>query len=112
MADIPLPPDPQHAVLKKIYPWGDYNIQQVIRWLYAQAQKTGFDGTIDDFKERYGSFIDQMEHYDGPYDIMPSIDFDQILETANKIVGENITIAQIPYAETTNTAGGYTVTIG
>ena len=45
-----LPPDPQNAVLKRIYPWDEYDVTLVMQWLFTQAKKTGFVGTFDDFK--------------------------------------------------------------
>ncbi len=162
--NLPLPPDPTHAVLKKIYPWDGYNINVVTQWLYTQAQNTGFYGTFEDFKQRYGAFIeaqdaqdlnDLIEHYEGSYHVTPSIGMTQVLQTENKVLNENIIVdaipdniinrkptytgkyqvtplpftaqilrtderilteniivEEIPYAETTNAAGGYTVTIG
>lgn len=108
---LPLPPNPYHAVLKKIYPWEDYNISIVMQWLYAQAQNTGFQGTFEDFKEHYGVYID-AKAYDGEYEIAPLPFISQILRTNKCLLTEDIIIEKIPYAETTNTAGGYTVTIG
>jgi hypothetical protein len=32
--DYNLPPDPTNAVLKRIYPWDEYNINLVMNWLY------------------------------------------------------------------------------
>jgi hypothetical protein len=64
-----LPPDPQHAVLKRIYPWDEYDITLVMTWLYAQAKKTGFVGTSEDFKLRYGKFIEASDPAD-IYDIV------------------------------------------
>jgi len=29
-----IPPNPQHAVLKRIYPWDKYNINLILEWLY------------------------------------------------------------------------------
>jgi len=45
-----LPPNPQNVVLKRIYPWEEYNLTMILQWLYTQAQKTGFPGTFEDFK--------------------------------------------------------------
>ena len=59
-----LPPDPQNATLKRVYPWDEYNKTLVIQWLYAQAQATGFIGTIEDFKLRYGASIEAADPQD------------------------------------------------
>ena len=100
-----LPPDPQHAVLKRIYPWDEYNKTLVMQWLYAQAQATGFHGTLEDFKLRYGSYIeaadpndiyDLIENYVGAYNITPLVGIEQILHTKNKVLNQDIIISQIP----------------
>lgn len=100
-----LPPDPQNAVLKRIYPWDEYDITLVMTWLYTQAKKTGFVGTFDDFKLRYGAFIeatdpqdiqDLIENYSGTYHITPLLSIEQVLQTKNKVLNQNIIIDPIP----------------
>lgn len=100
-----LPPDPQNAVLKRIYPWDEYDITLVMQWLFAQARKTGFTGTFEDFKQRYGAYIEATEpqeiynlidNYTGTYHITPLASIEQILQTKNKILNQNIIIDPIP----------------
>lgn len=100
-----LPPSPQHAVLKRIYPWDNYDIALLLQYLYKQAQKTGFAGTFEDFKQRYGSYMemvdpadihDFLENYTGAYKITPLVGIDQILHTKNKVLNEDIIVEQIP----------------
>ena len=100
-----LPPDPQNAVLKRIYPWDEYDITLVMTWLYTQAKKTGFVGTFDDFKLRYGAFVeatdpqdiqDLIENYTGTYHITPLLSIEQVLQTKNKVLNQNIVIDPIP----------------
>ena len=100
-----LPPDPQNAVLKRIYPWDEYDINLVMQWLFAQAKKTGFAGTLEDFKLRYGAFIeatdpqdiqDLIENYTGTYHIIPLLSIEQVLQTKNKVLNQNIVIDPIP----------------
>ena len=100
-----LPPDPQNAVLKRIYPWDEYDITLVMNWLYIQAQKTGFVGTFEDFKQRYGTIIsasdpqeiyDLIDNYQGTYHITPLVGIEQVLKTKNKVLNQNIIIEQIP----------------
>lgn len=121
MPNVKIPPNLQQAVLKKIYPWDEYNITLVTHWLYLQAQKTGFVGTFEDFKLRYGSYIattdpqeieQLIEKYKGSYHVIPQVNVDQILRTENTILEENVVVEKIPYVQTSNEAGGYTVTIG
>lgn len=100
-----LPPDPQHAVLKRIYPWDEYNITLVMSWLFAQAKKTGFTGTFEDFKLRYGAYVeaadpqemhDLIENYTGTYHITPLVSIEQVLKTKNKVLNQDIIIDPIP----------------
>ena len=97
-----LPPDPQNAVLKRIYPWDEYDITLVMQWLFAQANKTGFIGTFEDFKLRYGKLSDPQDMYDlidnytGTYHITPLVSIEQILQTKNKVLNENIIIDPVP----------------
>lgn len=54
----------------------------------------------------------ELPRFDGEYEITPSAHSDQTLDTASKLVDADITVKKIPYAETSNSAGGITVTIG
>lgn len=49
--------------------------------------------------------------YFGPYDVDPSTTDDQLLETANKLLIDDINVRKIQYVETSNEYG-YTVYIG
>lgn len=100
-----LPPVPQNAVLKKIYPWDEYNQIMIMKWLYEQAKKTGFTGTLEDFKQRYGAYVstadpediyDLIENYVGTYHITPLVSIEQVLQTKNKVLNANIIIDPIP----------------
>lgn len=51
------------------------------------------------------------ENYEGPYAVTPS-DNDQVLETSQNVLDEDITIKAVPYTEVSNTGGGTTVNIG
>ena len=100
-----LPPDPTNVVLKRIYPWDQYDVTLVMQWLYAQAKKTGFTGTLEDFKLRYGAYIevadpqdiqDLIENYTGTYHITPLVSIEQVLKTKNKVLNQDIIIDPIP----------------
>ena len=100
-----LPPDPTNAVLKRIYPWDQYDITLVMNWLYTQARKTGFTGTLEDFKQRYGAYIeatdpqdiyDLIDNYTGTYHVTPLLSIEQVLQTKNKVLDQNIIIDPIP----------------
>ena len=51
------------------------------------------------------------EEYKGSYEVTPSVD-EQVLPTALKVMRNDLTIKEIPYAEVSNTSGGTTVIIG
>ena len=100
-----LPPDPTNAVLKRIYPWDQYDVTLVMNWLYTQAKKTGFTGTLEDFKQRYGAYIevadpqdiyDLIDNYTGTYHVTPLLSIEQVLQTKNRVLNENIIIDPIP----------------
>lgn len=56
---------------------------------------------------RGGSYPD----YTGAYEITPTTE-EQTLETRRRVMADNVTVHEIPYYETTNESGGYTVIIG
>lgn len=49
--------------------------------------------------------------YEGPYEVIPDF-IDQTLETATKIMSDDVVVKEIPVAEVSNPAGGVTLTIG
>lgn len=51
------------------------------------------------------------EYYDGIYDVRPTVE-DQSLPTKDKLLYKDVNVEAIPYFETTNESGGYTVIIG
>ena len=100
-----LPPDPQHAVLKKIYPWDEINNELVMQWLYVQAKETGFVGAFEDFKLRFGIYVEgldeeglhyTLENYEGMYNVIPLLEIEQVLHTKNKILNKDIIVAPVP----------------
>lgn len=51
------------------------------------------------------------EEYDGEYRVIPQAFHVQTLESANKIMREDVTVAEIPYFAVSNEEGGITETI-
>ena len=113
-----LPPMPVAAKKKHIYPWEETELMVLCQRLFLFAAKTGYTGTLEESK--FGSFLennniidgDDFEIYYGQYDVIPMPLVEQILQTKGKICTDDISIASIPYATTTNVAGGYTAIIG
>lgn len=79
------------------------------------ASKKSLKGSITT-KEKISGFVNvggmiQQESYDGSYEVIPTIG-QQILQTKNKTMVNDLTIKSIPYSEVTNISNGITVTIG
>ena len=77
----------------------------ILQWLYEQAKKTGFIGTYEDFKQRYGAYVaaqdpqdiyDLIQEYTGTYHITPLASIEQVLQTKNKVLNANIIVDPIP----------------
>ena len=51
------------------------------------------------------------ETYFGPYEVIPLAFTDQILETNNKIMTDDVTVFKVPYHETSNLFDGKTAYI-
>ena len=56
-------------------------------------------------------YVGDAELYEGKYEVTPTVE-KQTLQTAKKIMKEDVTVKEIPYAEVSNPAGGTTVIIG
>lgn len=52
-----------------------------------------------------------LPYYDGDYTVVPNVS-EQILNTSQKSMASDLTVDAIPYYETSNPKGGYTVIIG
>ena len=103
-----LPPNPQRVIIHRVYPWSNYNLSLIMHWFYDQARKTGFTGTFEDFSLRYGQYLENLApSYEGEYHITP-LTVEQILDTKDKILTENIIIDPIPSHE--EFTGQYKVT--
>ena len=55
--------------------------------------------------------VNQAPPYEGEYEVTPKI-FKQTLQTAHKILKEDVCVKEIPYYEVSNNSGGSTVYIG
>lgn len=115
------PPTPTPVVEKKyVYPWEHTELMILCTRLYDFASKTGYMGTLEDFKKGFGAYLeanqiitkDDFEKYVGSYEVIPLPLMEQILQTADKVLTDDIVVAPIPYATVSNLAGGYTAIIG
>ena len=56
-------------------------------------------------------FIYQAPVYNGEYNIIPKAYDEQVLQTKEKTLLENVTVQKVPYYEVSNSSGGNTVNI-
>lgn len=50
--------------------------------------------------------------YRGVYQVTPLVGLDIMLQTSNKLMQQDVIVNEIPYYQTSNLSGGYTVIIG
>lgn len=53
----------------------------------------------------------EYDAYAGDYKVIPKAFDSQVLETANKVLKENVTVSEVPYWETSNESNGTTAYI-
>ena len=77
-----------------------------------------FDVTFDSGRQAFDTEFEGMlpvagggDPYLGEYDVIPRRLL-QILRTRGKVMSDDVTVHEIPYAEVTNISGGLTATIG
>lgn len=71
-------------------------------------------GTIKSFGKIKGVIAlpkETAELYVGSYNVTPTFD-QQILETIDKRMADNVCVESIPYSEVSNDSGGKTINIG
>ena len=110
-----MPIYPKTNEIKTIYPWDTNYINIFIQQIYARAVETGDQGSLEEFKTNLGTFMQNtidISYYSGQYEATPLPFLEQILKTQGTVLTQNVVIHEIPYFETSNLAGGYTVTIG
>lgn len=56
-------------------------------------------------------YVKTDEVYTGDYNVIPRV-YQQILETKDKVMVDDVTVEIIPLLKVTNISNGYTVTIG
>ena len=64
-----------------------------------------------DFAEAIIVQGERLPNYEGSYEITPRV-VEQMLETKDKSMVDDVTVNAIPYVEVSNIGGGYTATIG
>lgn len=75
--------------------------------------KTQFVQTHCTFNIDFGEvvFVRTDDKYEGDYNVIPRV-YQQMLETKDKLMLDNVTVEVIPLSKIINPQNGYTVTIG
>jgi hypothetical protein len=81
------------------------SVQQVDMTV-SSDQKIHFDVTME-----IRPIYTDVPLYEGDYEVTPNTE-EQTLPTSDKRMEDDVTVHAIPYYETTNESGGYTVIIG
>ena len=65
------------------------------------------------FKTNFGEvfLVKTDDVYDGEYNVIPRV-YQQVLETKDKVMLDDVTVEIIPLSQVINLSNGYTVTIG
>ena len=72
-----------------------------------------FDNAGADFKLKFSISGEKVEAevYDGDYVVIPKVE-SQTMETAQKLMREDVVVRAIPFSKVPNTSGGNTISIG
>lgn len=93
--------------------------QKGVIYVYLYVQSDDKSGTeyrteiLVAARKKPTNYVDGMgdyEVYEGSYEVVPSTEM-QVLETARKVMKNDLKVVAIPYYVTSNTAGGETVYI-
>ena len=80
----------------------------------ASARDLYFMSTVSDFATSQAkvsqNYIFGGTPYTGTYEVTPTA-HEQYLDTSQKFLRDDVTVHKVPYYETTNESGGYTVSI-
>ena len=115
MNRMSLPLLPAQTHIKSVYPWEQESFLLICHQLYTHAKNTGYEDSFDNFKDTLGNFFNtltNLKFYEGSYEAIPLPNMEQSFKTAQRILEKDIVVKEIPYYETSNDAGGYTVIIG
>lgn len=81
----------------------------------VDADEFDVDIVQNDFDINFAEAIivqgERLPNYKGSYEITPRV-VEQMLETKDKSMIDDVTVNAIPYVEVSNVGGGFTATIG
>lgn len=87
------------------------DVPQVTVSLSVPAVMVGI--AVEETAVKLGQYVDvpfvtgDHEYYRGDYTVTPKRE-EQVLATSNKLMAQDVTVKEIPYSVTSNTAGGET----
>lgn len=86
---------------------------EIVKELEAKIDHFGYGDNLIELKADLSicGFGDNLPEYAGPYEITPKVS-EQILDTADKRMSDNLRILSIPMKEVTNSSNGKTIYIG
>ena len=56
-----MPYHPRAAGLQMVYPWENTNLDSLIKELYQFSVASGFEGTLNEFKNSFGSYLSSKQ---------------------------------------------------
>ena len=68
-----IPPRPRVAGLVSVYPWENLPISILSKQLFTLAANSGFNGTEKDFKEKFGSYLQEKQIIYANYINFPTV---------------------------------------
>ena len=93
-------------------------LQIIAKRFASSADVSAFEEALKELEEKIQLLNDRVDNiqdvetYDGNYTVTPSTTSDQVLQTANLMMEDDVTVKEIPFFEVGNIAGGNTVYIG
>ena len=68
-----MPPHPRAAGLSMVYPWENIELSNLIIQLYSFAAHSGYEGTIEEFKTVFGSYLQSKQIIFDTFNNFPEI---------------------------------------
>lgn len=68
-----MPPHPRAAGLSMVYPWENIELSNLIIQLYSFATHSGYEGTIEEFKTVFGSYLQGKQTIFDTFDNFPEV---------------------------------------
>lgn len=104
------------ALVVGVYEDGGGGICPCVCFNIIFEEDPAFELSFDDdscFCVDFGEFTEGSSYdiYTGAYTVVPKY-FDQILDTDEKLMSDDVTVLAVPYSEVSNPDGGLTVIIG